>query len=296
MLLHTLRTLATLGLTLTTFAAPITKRQSAAPVVDDIFILQFALTLEHLEAAFYSEGFAKFPESDFLALGATPEQVADLIQVGATEATHVKVISDVLTAEGVTPFSPCTYDFKLTDAASMLATAKILEAVGVAAYLGAAPLVERKDVLSAAASIVTIEGRHQTLLRTISKEEAIPQAFDVAVGPQQVFSLAAQFITACPEGSDLGLTALPALNILDAGAVRAGSVLKMDAGAPADDAALMCAFQTGDNATVFVPLEGGQCVVPEGLGGQVFVVISNTEEAVVQDASVVAGPAVLTIT
>lgn len=91
------------------------------------------MTLEHLEATFYKEGFAKFPTSDFIELGLTQNEVDGLVKIGATEATHVTALMAAIAGAGATPVQPCTYDFKLTDAASMVATAKILEAVGVSA-------------------------------------------------------------------------------------------------------------------------------------------------------------------
>lgn len=68
-----------------------------------------------------------------MAAGLTEEQVKGLKQIGATEATHVTALMSTLAGLGEKPFEPCTYDFKLTDVASMVATAKVLEAVGVSA-------------------------------------------------------------------------------------------------------------------------------------------------------------------
>lgn len=92
-----------------------------------------ALTLEHLESAFYAQGFAKFPDSDFAALGLSQSQLDALKMIGQTEATHVSVLVSAITGAGVQPVQPCTYDFSFTDAKGMVATAKILEAVGVSA-------------------------------------------------------------------------------------------------------------------------------------------------------------------
>lgn len=92
-----------------------------------------ALTLEHLEAAFYKEGFAKFPASDFQALGFSDETIAGLVTIGETEAAHVTQLMAALTAVGIAPVPPCTYKFDFPDASTMIATAKVLEAVGVSA-------------------------------------------------------------------------------------------------------------------------------------------------------------------
>ncbi|KAI5805892.1 ferritin-like domain-containing protein [Geopyxis carbonaria] len=270
------------------------KRQ-AATGLDDMGILQFALTLEHLEAAFYKDGFAKFAPAEFMKLGATQKQIDDLVTIGETEATHVKVLSDTITSLGGKPVKPCTYDFKFTDASGMLAVARVLEAVGISAYLGAAPLVTDKTVLGAAASIVTVESRHQTLIRTVLSAlsdkaiRAVPQAFDVGISARQVFTLAAAFITECPKDNfDLGLTPFPTLSIAPADQVMAGSKLSMGMSAPGA-AEMFCGFTSGDLGTLFSKFLDGSCTVPDGMGGEVYVTITSKEGKTLEDSSIVAG-------
>ncbi|KAG6002160.1 hypothetical protein E4U43_001158 [Claviceps pusilla] len=103
----------------------------------DVDILQFALTLEHLEEAFYRTGFAKFPDADFAALGLQPHQIADLKQIGRTEQEHVVFLQSALAQAGAQPVQPCDYAFRFTDAKAMATTGALLENVGVSAYLGA---------------------------------------------------------------------------------------------------------------------------------------------------------------
>ncbi|EWC48913.1 hypothetical protein DRE_00218 [Drechslerella stenobrocha 248] len=273
---------------------PSFSKRQATGALTDTDILQFALTLEHLEATFYAQGFARFPDSDFAALGLTPDQIVALKKVGETEATHVTVLSDVISKIPAVPVQPCTYNFGFTTAANMVATARILEAVGVSAYLGAAPLVTSKDVLAAAASIVTVEARHQTFILGASGELPIPQAFDAALGPLSVFTLAAAFIESCPEGSNLPFTAFPSLVIINAGSIKAGTPLKL--ADPNIPSAKFCAFTAGGVGTVFRPLESGSCAVPEGLAGEVYVQLTTTGEGnKLDETTVVAGPAVVAI-
>lgn len=179
----------------------------------------------------------------------------------------------------------------------MLATARVLEAVGIAAYLGAAPLVTEKAILSAAGSIVTIEARHQTLIRTSVGAVPVPQAFDVAVSARQVFTLAAGFIVSCPKEANLGITALPPLNVLSAGEVRSGSALKMVVPDAYGKAKLSCSFTSGEKGLVFSKFSNGGCAVPEGLGGEVFLTVTTESEGtkVLDDSKIVAGPAVLVL-
>lgn len=94
-----------------------------------------ALTLENLETAFYQQGFAKFQDADFAALGLAPEEIINLKSIGGTEATHVTTLTSAIAGAGTAPVAPCTYNFAsaFADAKSMVATAAILENVGVSA-------------------------------------------------------------------------------------------------------------------------------------------------------------------
>ncbi len=86
----------------------------------------------------------------------------------------------------------------------MAATARVVENLGVAAYLGAAPLLSDPVLLQAAGSILTVEARHQTVLNLLSGTgSAIPQAFDIGFTPQEVLAVASPFLG---DGCDLGVT------------------------------------------------------------------------------------------
>lgn len=163
--------------------------------------------------------------------------------VGKTEATHVTTLQSAIAQAGAKPVEACQYNFDaaLTDAKTMVATARVLEAVGVSAYLGAAPLVTSKDVLTAAATIVTVEARHQAFIRIASGAEAVPAAFDTPLGPRAVFTLAAQFIKSCPDGSNLNIQAFPSIALQNPEQAAIGSNLKLaDAANPSG--AQFCAF------------------------------------------------------
>ncbi|KAF2401419.1 hypothetical protein EJ06DRAFT_509066 [Trichodelitschia bisporula] len=259
----------------------------------DLDILQFALTLEHLESTFYQQGFAKFPDSDFAALGLSPDQITGLKQVGMTEQTHVTQLMSAISAAGAKPVEACTYNFGFTTAANMVGTARVLEAVGISAYLGAAPLIKSAPVLTAAAEIVTIEARHQTFIRTASKAIAVPNAFDQPLGPRAVFTLAAPFIQSCPAGSNLNVQAFPAIALSGGGTnIQAGqSLVLADPQQPVG--AQFCAF-LNQGQTVFQQIQGGGCGVPQGLTGEVYMIV--TKSASIADTEILAGPSVILMT
>ncbi|KAK3308574.1 ferritin-like domain-containing protein [Chaetomium strumarium] len=280
------------------------KRQNeaaAAAGLTDVDILQFALTLEWLEATFYQQGFAKFPATDFQALGLTQQEIDDLLKIGKTEEEHVILLQSAIAQAGVQPVQPCTYNFAFTDAAGMVATAAVLENVGVSAYLGAASLVSDGSILTTAGSILTVEARHQTFIRAASKALAVPQAFDTPLTPKQVFSLAAPFIQSCPDGSNLILTAFPTL-AMAAGqsttAVAAGTTIQLQSDAAAT--ATNCAFTTGGipGGTVFTPFDPATgCVVPQGLAGITYVNLASAGPLTgkLTDDIIVAGPMVMQV-
>lgn len=285
----------------------IAKRQTAAEAalgLQDVDILQFALTLEWLEGTFYQQGFQKFPDSDFAALGLNPAQIADLKSVGKTELQHVEALQSAIAQAGVKPVQPCEYNFGLTDAKSMVATAAVLENVGVSAYLGAAPILSDPKILSTAGSILTIESRHQTFIRAASGSAAIPQPFDTPLGPKAVFSLAAPFIKSCPQDSNLILTAFPTLSMENPPAsAAAGEVLAaktpLKFQSEAASGAKFCGFtnagQTG--GTAFTPFADGTCATPENLAGIAYVTLTSSAPAtgVLSDDITVAGPMVLQV-
>ena len=75
-------------------------------VSSDTQVLNFALTLEHLENAFYSGGLEKFKEEDFVNAGFQPWVHGRFLQIAAHEADHVKFLS---TALGNDATQPCKY-------------------------------------------------------------------------------------------------------------------------------------------------------------------------------------------
>ena len=134
-----------------------------------------------------------------------------------------------LAAAGATPVEACKYDFGYKDVNTFLATASILEGVGVSAYLGAAADIMSKTYLTAAGSILTVEARHSSYLRSQLKESPYPQAFDAPLTYNEVYSLASGFITSCPESNPaLPVKAFPALTLdPEAGEIKTGSTVTL---------------------------------------------------------------------
>ncbi|KKA29592.1 hypothetical protein TD95_003464 [Thielaviopsis punctulata] len=281
------------------------KRQNAAAAaagLNDNDILQFALTLEWLEATFYQQGFEKFPSSDFQALGLNEQLVTDLLSIPGSEFSHVSFLQSTLAQAGIKPVEPCTYNFGFTDAKSMVVVAAVLENIGVSAYLGAASLVSASNILTAAGSILTIEARHQTFIRTAAQLLAIPQPFDAPLTPKMVFTLAAPFISSCPSGSSLSITPFASMSVTSPAAgtpAPAGTTIVITAGSMTG--ATHCAFISGGvpGGSVFAVFDAGatSCVVPENLAGVTYVALVSEAPVtgIVTEEIVVAGPSFILV-
>lgn len=193
-------------------ASPIElKKRVSTPKVNDGIILNYALTLEYLERAFYREGLANFTQEDFVNAGFEDPFYTNLQEIYFDEQTHVSFLSGALKAANITPTVELQYTFPYTDVASFITLSSVLEGVGVSAYLGAAASIMNKDYLTAAGSILTVEARHTSYIRASLGESPFPLPFDTPLGFNQVFSLAAPFITGGVSPVPLPFTSFPAL-------------------------------------------------------------------------------------
>jgi len=145
----------------------------------DIAILNYALTLEYLEAAFYAEAVS---EGRF---GGNVGKFAKIVK--AHEAAHVAFLKSALGSAAV---AKPKFDFKGTtsDEAKFKATAQVLEDTGVAAYLGQVGNIKSPKILLAAGSILPIEARHAGWIRDINGVPGAPKAFEGAKSMNQILS------------------------------------------------------------------------------------------------------------
>ena len=185
--------------------------------IPDVDILNYALTLEYLEATFYTQalggkGTTGVPKSSarfnrgritgskrLAGFGGRIRRNAYgyLTDIRDHEITHVEFLRGQIGAAAV---GPCTFDFSsaLRSVGRFLSTAQLLENTGVMAYDGAIRYVDAGDTLQAGAQIATVEARHASYLNLINRDSPFPSAFDTGKKPSEILAAASPFIVSCP--------------------------------------------------------------------------------------------------
>ncbi len=171
----------------------------------DLTLLNYAMTLENLEAAFYTQGLTQFSSTDFgnstfiqnfgSVIGGDVYAYLSLIR--DHEAQHVRTLSSLITNLGGTPAKPCSYNFGYKTADDFVTVAALLENTGVMAYDGALSSISSATLKTAAATIATVEARHASYLNLLSGVSPFPAALDTAATSTAILAAAAKFITAC---------------------------------------------------------------------------------------------------
>jgi Ferritin-like domain len=151
----------------------------------DIGILNYALTLEYLEAAFYNEA-----TKNKVASGA--QESAFLKAVTTDENAHVAFLKKALGSKAVA--APKVDFGSATSKAKWLPTAMVLENTGVKAYGGQALNISSPAYITAALSIWAVEARHASVAGLLVK--AAPDSISPEKGPFQTTATAAEVLKA----------------------------------------------------------------------------------------------------
>ncbi|MCW2967971.1 MAG: ferritin-like protein [Solirubrobacteraceae bacterium] len=165
--------------------------QALAQGGGDADIVNFALTLEYLESAFYTEAVKKVP-------GLSGTTLALAKEIRDNEAEHVSALTAAVKQLGGTPVKApgVTFGGAFASKDAFLKTANVFEDTGVSAYNGAAPGIKSTAILAAAGSIVQVEARHASLIRLARGAAPAPLAFDKASPKAAVLAAVKPFIKA----------------------------------------------------------------------------------------------------
>ena len=131
---------------------------------NDTAILNYALTLEYLEASFYNQG---------VALGVIPAADQPLFTtIRNDENAHVALLDTALGAAAIDPIPDSAFDFTaggafnpFGDYPTFLILSQAFEDTGVRAYKGQAAFISDRGYLTTALQIHSVEARHAAAVR-----------------------------------------------------------------------------------------------------------------------------------
>ena len=165
---------------------PLVSRVFAQGDNGDVDILNFAYTLELLEADFYAQALKS------VKLNSDLKKFAQ--EVGDNEQEHVDALKGAITDLGGKPAATPKFEFPLTDEKSFMDLSVTFEDTGVSAYNGAGPSLKSKDLLGVAGSIVQVEARHAGAIRFLAGQQPVIEAFDTTLDMDAVLKAVSPFI------------------------------------------------------------------------------------------------------
>ena len=174
----------------------------------DIGILNYAYALEQLEAAFYIQVVSN---SAFSTQFSVDEQLL-ITEVRNHEVLHREFFKAALGNMAIPALTVNFSSINFASRASVLATAKSFEDLGVSAYNGAGYLIKSADYLTVAGKIVSVEARHAAYFRDlVSPNTFVGQDVVNVAGngleydktPQYVLGMASAYITTKINADDL---------------------------------------------------------------------------------------------
>lgn len=176
--------------------------------------------------------------------------------------------------------------------------ASILEGVGTAAYLGAAPAITNPEYLVTAGSILVTEAIHTSLQRFNLGQVAPANPYGTSLGPNEVYTMASAFITSCPSSNTpLPFKAFPALTAVQGMPAAPGMSFTFSTTAQVPAQAFVT-FVSG-LVTMSVPamMSGGMitATIPEMISGQSYALITSASTMMVMDSQVIAGPVAIEV-
>ncbi|GLB44987.1 putative ferritin-like domain containing protein [Lyophyllum shimeji] len=264
--------------------------ETRAPPPGDVDILNLALTLEHLENAFYQLQLRRFSQRDFRNAGLPEGARQQLIEVGMHEMEHVAFLKNLLGGMAV---RPCTYRFPVNNPTEFAHLSQVFENVGVGAYTGATASLSKRYVTDSA-SILGTEARQAAVIASyINGVEGWGGSWNSPLTMSQAYTLASGFIVSCPrDNPPLPVRVFPKLTFPPN--AKPGDTVVLTFNNPfGPRVKLWVAFLSGATRTpILVAIINRRVTIPRILKGQVYAIVS-TSQFTVRDRDTVAGPALL---
>ena len=185
--------------------------ENADAFEDDIDILNYALTLEYLQANFYDEALSNIGRDEILELEplddinvshkrideAVDRIIDEFETIKEHEEAHVAFLEETIESFDEEPIDEPAFSFgeAVEDPKAFVEAASTIEDTAVGAYAGAAPFIEDEDVLPPALGVHSVEARHASFVRVLGLESGFPDAVDEPLPREDVEEIASEFIS-----------------------------------------------------------------------------------------------------
>ncbi|KAI0672178.1 ferritin-like domain-containing protein [Trametes maxima] len=248
----------------------------AAPSSNDKGLLQFALTIKHLENSFFADGLAQYTKDDFVQAGFPSWVRGRFRQIADNEATHVALLQEEL---GNDAPAACSYNFGYTDVQSFVELAAKLESISAGAYLGLARHIDDKGTLNTGAAIAATEARQAGWISSaVLKNQPWDGAFETPISPSVAWSLIRDYIGDCPgTNPDLPVVTLPGLKVSDS-KPKAGDTITLEVTLKSAKKTTFYAAWIDGLKVKYTKITDNKTKVPQGLSGTVFVGVVSSKE------------------
>ncbi|KAL8658302.1 MAG: hypothetical protein Q9202_007595 [Teloschistes flavicans] len=271
-----------------------------APQYTDTQLLQYILSLEHFQDAFYRQGVANFTQAQFAEAGFNADFYSNLTDIASHEHTHVTSLTTTLLQLNVTPVAECDYYFNVTSAKGFIQAAPLIESVSVSSYIGLLANLKGDAFRTLFSSVLAVEARHSSFIRASLGLQPFATPFDTPLDLDETYTLTQLYTLSCPQDNPLalkdgGMIGEEVLFITYGKDIKIGS----------DCEPIYAAFLTITGPifapTIRVPDNGGFKTTvpapPQGyapINGFVYVVLSSSNTTLTDD-NILAGPATIEI-
>ena len=171
--------------------------------------------LENFESAFFEQGLQNL--TNLWNKDHELDLAIDIItKVQAQELIHVQTAENILNHFNKPTFTPCKYQFPVSNAEEFFALANVIGSAGIGAVINVASSLALTDpsLVPGPASILAVEARHDAFFRAKSVSEIPnPAPFDTRISAAYALNLASPFVV---KGSCASMPSFPVIPPLKA--------------------------------------------------------------------------------
>ncbi|CAD0089719.1 unnamed protein product [Aureobasidium vineae] len=181
-----------------TASSPILRRALSQ---NDIIGLQLASYLENMELSLYTDGCEHINDAQWLAAGFPSTFQQDICAIAENQTGY---ISSTLESNGISAPQPCNYALPYDTPEDFVLLANQITSISLGYYLGSLNDFS-PELQTVAASILSVEARHDAIVRNGMGASPFPTNTDVPLSSVWAFNLAQKYITSCPQQLPINL-------------------------------------------------------------------------------------------